>query len=87
MLAHTANRQATKAAAFEFDPVSVAILKFIQEEHPTNGWEGTATELLGHLNRIVSEDLRRSRYWPAKPNALGNAVDRAAALLRHRGYR
>ena len=40
MLAHTANRQATKAAAFEFDPVSVAILKFIQEEHRTNALEG-----------------------------------------------
>ncbi|QDG79374.1 ATP-binding protein [Labrenzia sp. PHM005] len=85
MEAYTANRQATTEAVFESDPVAVAILKFIQEEHPTNGWEGTATELLGHLNRIVSEDLRRSRFWPAKPNALGNAVDRAAPLLRHRG--
>ena len=85
MAAYTANRQATTEAVFESDPVAVAILKFIQEEHPTNGWEGTATELLGHLNRIVPEDLRRSRFWPAKPNALGNAVDRAAPLLRHRG--
>lgn len=85
MAAYTANRQATTEAVFESDPVAVAILKFIQDEHPTNGWEGTATELLGHLNRIVSEDIRRSRFWPAKPNALGNAVDRAAPLLRHRG--
>ncbi|WP_417687960.1 DUF6371 domain-containing protein [Roseibium sp.] len=85
MSAYTANRKATTEAVFESDPVAVAILKFIQEEHPTNGWEGTATELLGHLNRIVSDDLRRSRFWPAKPNALGNAVDRAAPLLRHRG--
>ncbi|WP_208999116.1 DUF6371 domain-containing protein [Roseibium sediminis] len=85
MAAYTANRQATTEAVFESDPVAVAIQKFIQDEHPTNGWEGTATELLGHLNRIVSEDIRRSRFWPAKPNALGNAIDRAAPLLRHRG--
>ncbi|MTH96126.1 DUF6371 domain-containing protein [Roseibium sp. RKSG952] len=85
MDAYTANRQATTEAVFESDPVAVAILKFIREEHPTNGWEGTATELLAHLDRIVSEDFRRSQFWPKKANALGNAVDRAAPLLRHKG--
>ena len=85
MDAYTANRRATTEGAFEADPVAVAILKFVSDEHPTSGWEGTATELLGHLNRVVPEDLRRSRFWPAKPNALGNAVDRAAPLLRHKG--
>lgn len=83
--AYSANRQATTEGAFEADPVAVAIHKLICDEHPINGWTGTATELLGHLNRLVPEDLRRSRFWPAKPNALGNAVDRAAPLLRHKG--
>jgi len=85
MGAYDANRQATTEAVFESDPVAVAIEKFIVTMHPTNGWEGTATDLLAALNQIVSDDMRRSRFWPSKVNALGNAVDRAAPLLRHKG--
>ncbi|CTQ56844.1 Superfamily II helicase [Roseibium album] len=85
MKAYNANRQTTSEAVFEGDPVAVAIEKFIKTQHPTNGWEGTATELLAELNLIIADDMRRSRFWPAKPNALGNAVDRAAPLLRHKG--
>jgi len=85
MAAYDANRQATTEHVFESDPVAVAIEKFVTTQHPTNGWEGTATELLASLNQIVSDDMRRSRFWPSKVNALGNAVDRAAPLLRHKG--
>ena len=54
-------------------------------KHHIGGWEGTATDLLAELNTFVSEDIRRSRFWPAKVNALGNAIDRAAPLLRQKG--
>ena len=85
MSAYDANRDATSEAVFEADPVAVAIHKFITMHHADFGWEGTATELLAELNRQAPEDQRRSRFWPAKVNALGNAVDRAAPLLRHKG--
>ncbi|WP_298963886.1 ATP-binding protein [uncultured Roseibium sp.] len=85
MAAYDANRQATTEQVFESDPVAVAIEKFIPTQHPTNGWEGTATDLFAALNQIVSDDMRRSRFWPSKVNALGNAVDRAAPLLWHNG--
>lgn len=85
MAAYDANRQMTNEQVFESDPVAVAIQKFITTQHPTNGWEGTATELLEALNTIVTEEMRRSRMWPQKVNALGNAVDRAAPLLRPKG--
>ncbi|WP_296591848.1 DUF6371 domain-containing protein [Roseibium sp.] len=84
MAAYAANRQATTDQVFESDPVAVAIVKFVTTQHPKNGWEGTATELLEALNQIVSDDMRRSRFWPSKVNAMGNAVDRAAPLLRHK---
>ncbi len=47
-------------------------------------WVGTATELLAELNMIVSDQIRSSRFWPTKVNAFGNAVDRAAPLLRQK---
>ncbi len=86
MQAYEANRRATSEASFEADPVAVAICELVKQEHlsPSQFWEGTATELLGELNKIVSEDVRRSRFWPSKVNALGNAVERAAPLLRHK---
>jgi len=86
MVAYEANRRATSEASFEADPVAVAICEFVKQENLGVGefWEGTATELLIELNKIVSEDVRRSRFWPSKVNALGNAVERAAPLLRHK---
>lgn len=85
MAAYNANRQATTAQVFESDPVAVAIHKFVTTQHLTSGWEGTATDLLAALNQIIPDDMRRSRFWPSKVNALGNAVDRAAPLLRDKG--
>ena len=86
MVAYEANRRATSEASFEADQVAVAIFEFVKQESLGAGefWEGTATELLIELNKIVSEDQRRSRFWPSKVNALGNAVERAAPLLRHK---
>ena len=83
--AYEGNRNATSEAVFESDPVALAIHKFITEQHPEAGWEGKATDLLDQLNLLVPENQRRSRFWPAKPNALGNAVDRAAPVLLQKG--
>lgn len=86
MAAYDANRKATTDAVFESDPVAVAIHKLMTAKDVTNRtWEGTATMLLAALNELVGEEARRSKFWPAKVNALGNAVDRASPLLRHKG--
>ena len=86
MAAYDANRKATTDAVFESDPVAVAIHKMMTTKDLVNGtWEGTATMLLATLNELVGEEARRSRFWPVKVNALGNAVDRASPLLRHKG--
>ena len=83
--AYEANRSAISEAIFESDPVAVAIRDFILNRPEPRNWEGTATELLAELNKNVSDEMRRSRFWPTKVNALGNAVDRAAPALRLRG--
>ena len=81
--AYASNRAYTSDTAFEADPVAVAVRDWMIKHH-IDGWEGTATDLLAELNTFVSEDIRRSRFWPAKVNALGKAIDRAAPLLRQK---
>lgn len=83
--AYSDNRRMTADAAFEADPVAMAIARLMQDRDATRPWEGTATMLLSELNALVTEDMRRSRFWPTKVNALGAAVSRAAPLLRGKG--
>jgi len=83
--AYGENRRQATEAVFEADPVAEAIRDFVTTKHLEAGWQGTATELLAELNQAIAEDVRKSRFWPQKVNALGNAVDRAAPLLRQKG--
>lgn len=86
MASYDGNRRATNEMVFEANPVAVAIAQFMETQpEEDNRWEGTATELLDKLNTIAADDIRRSRFWPVKPNAMGNAVDRAAPVLRGKG--
>ncbi|MES0870280.1 DUF6371 domain-containing protein [Pseudovibrio sp. SCP19] len=80
--AYESNRRGTIEAVFEGDPVAVAIHEFVIGQHGGENWMGTATELYGELIKLVSDQIRSSRFWPQKVNAFGNAVDRAAPLLR-----
>jgi hypothetical protein len=81
--AYEENRTETAAAAFEADPVAMAVDALMKDRYGV--WEGTASMLLGDLNVLVSEDMRRSKFWPTKANALGSALRRAAPLLRRKG--
>ncbi|NBN65939.1 hypothetical protein GWI71_19775 [Microvirga tunisiensis] len=83
--AYEANRRETAEAVFEGDPVAVAIERLMREEHPTGKWEGTATALLAALTRLGAEDATGGKFLPLKPNTLGDAVARAAPLLRAKG--
>jgi hypothetical protein len=84
--AYTHNRKDVSDSAFEADSVAMAIRDFVMKEHPIEGWEGTASELLQQLNTRASEGVRKARSWPLTAQGLGNRVDRIAPLLRGKGF-
>lgn len=50
------------------------------------GFEGTATELLNHLEREhIDEETKYKKAWPKAPNALGDQLRRLAPNLRATG--
>ncbi len=51
----------------------------------TPHWEGTATQLLPQLARLVDDGTRRSRNWPQEPARLGALLVRVRPLLRELG--
>ncbi len=46
---------------------------------------GTAAELLGRLDQMAGEDVRRRRSWPKAPNSLSSQLTRIAPSLAKRG--
>ncbi|RTL88154.1 MAG: hypothetical protein EKK29_05870 [Hyphomicrobiales bacterium] len=82
--AYSAIRRDLDEAAFEADPVAMAIDGLIAEEYP-RGWSGTATRLLDLLMQRVPDGMKRSRAWPQTAQGLGNRIERATPLLRRRG--
>jgi putative DNA primase/helicase len=94
--AYSENRADLEGAAFEGDPLAVAIERFLLEAQSGRTWQGSATKLLAQLNSavcpaaegnelIVPEGLRRSRSWPQTAQGVGNRLDRVIPLLRSRG--
>jgi hypothetical protein len=79
------NRSKVSEAAFEANPVAVAIRDFMASRMGVGAWEGTPTELLNALSPCVSDATRRSRSWPTMPSVLGNRIERAKPLLREIG--
>lgn len=84
--AYAENRQQTMAAAFEADIVASSIASWIKSEHPTDGFEGTASELLAALEARTAESIRKRKSWPANASAMGAAVRRAKPLLKRQGF-
>ncbi|MCH9647758.1 MAG: hypothetical protein K0U98_05930 [Deltaproteobacteria bacterium] len=76
------NRADAIELALESDPVSVAIRQLLSL---ADTWMGTATELLGDLDRQVSDVIRSSRAWPKAANRLTERLRRAATFLRSAG--
>ncbi|SHG16069.1 hypothetical protein [Bradyrhizobium erythrophlei] len=83
--AYTRNRVEVADGAFEADAVAVAIRDFMRAG-TEQVWTGTATELLGRLANHATDTIRKSRAWPATASGLGNRLDRAAPLLRAKGF-
>jgi len=82
MEAYAGNRGAATELALDDDPVAVAVRQLLAEE---NEWSGTSTELLSRLGDLIEEETRRSKLWPAAPNALSNRLKRIAPALRETG--
>jgi hypothetical protein len=85
LAAYDTNRRDVVDATFEADAVAVAVRAFVLQAHPA-GWTGTATELLSALNERVAEGVRKSKAWPFTAQGLGNRIERAAPLLRQKGF-
>ncbi len=52
---------------------------------PRGFWEGTASDLLTHLDEYAGEKVAKKKEWPKKPNVLSNALRRLAPTLRMTG--
>jgi putative DNA primase/helicase len=79
------NRREISAASFEADPAAVAIRDFVVSEH-SEGWEGSATELLAALNARASDNVKKLKSWPDTAQRLGTRIERIAPLLRDQGF-
>lgn len=84
--AYEANRRDVSEASFEADLIAMAICNFVTASAFPEGWRGSATELLSVLTACAADSVRKARRWPAGPSAMGNAVVRAAPLLRGKGF-
>ncbi len=83
-VAYTANRTAVADASFEADPVANAVVGMLASPAVQGRWEGSAADLLASIADFATDAVKRSRRWPQSPQAVGNALDRAAPLLRGR---
>jgi len=85
LAAYEANQADTAETTFEASPIAVAIRDLIRNDYPT-GWHGTMTELLAALNTRAPERVSRLKVWPQTAASLSNHVERAAPLLRSKGF-
>lgn len=76
---YSGNRQTAHESALEAAPWTTALRNL---KLP---WEGTASQLLDEINRLGGESATRTKGWPARANALSNALRRAAPTLRATG--
>jgi putative DNA primase/helicase len=83
--AYSANRSDAADATFEADPVANALVAMINSPCVQGRWEGSAAELLASIGDYATDAIKRSRRWPLSAQGVGNALDRAAPLLRGKG--
>jgi putative DNA primase/helicase len=83
--AYQSNRAEAADATFEADPVANAIVAMLNAPVVQGRWEGSAAELLAAIGEYATDAIKRSRRWPLSAQGIGNALDRAAPLLRGRG--
>lgn len=77
MEAYTGNRAMAHDQAIDASPIGPHLRQLAEK-----GFVGTATELLGRLNGMVDENIRRSKEWPTRANVVSGIVRRLAPNLR-----
>lgn len=83
--AYRRNRAEAHLTALESCPAAPEIMKLLVANR--NRWEGTPGELLGHLNRVAGEEVRRDTSWPKSARAMAAMLDRAKLNLEHVGVK
>jgi hypothetical protein len=83
MEAYRDNIDETVNVTLDSDPVAEAVLQFI-EGKPDSPWAGTATELLGELEKqsCVTNQIKSSSEWPKVHNKLTQHLKRIVTFLR-----
>jgi hypothetical protein len=82
MLAYNGNRTAGNELALEASPVGKIVIDFMAT---TSLWNGTATELLTELDKMVEERTRKLRGWPQTGQKLSGILKRLSPNLRATG--
>jgi len=82
--AHAENRASANDTAIEASVVGEVLRTFMASRA---SWEGTATELLGELEKIADERTRHRKAWPGSARKLSGDLRRIAPNLRAKGVR
>ena len=80
--AYCGNRDEAVEAVIDADPIAVAVRAIMAAQ---TEWTGTASELLGELEKMAGERVAKSKTWPENPRALAGRLRRAATFLRKIG--
>ncbi len=64
------------------DLVAMAVQLFMKDR---DSWEGTSTELLNDLAKVMTDEQRRDREWPKAANSFSNKLRTAAPGIRMTG--
>jgi hypothetical protein len=83
--AYRNNENSVAEEAFEADAFAIAVHDFALNKHP-DGYEGAPAALLIGLDEMTPERIRKSRSWPKSPAQLGNRMNRATPVLKHKGF-
>jgi len=71
------NQEIGFESSIESDPVALAILDW-----EVDSWWGTATKLLGELEKYAPDSTTHSQFWPKTASALSGKLRRLAPTLR-----
>jgi hypothetical protein len=82
--AYMGNKADANSLALEAEPVAARVTQFVGSLSETE-WHGTATELLGSLDQLLTETERKADDWPKRADKLSGKLRRIAPNLRQQG--
>ena len=80
LTAYRANRSGAVQSTLESSLLSQPVIALA-----TNGFDGTATDLLARLNALASDETRKQKEWPKQPHTLSGRLRRLAPAMRKVG--